>query len=187
MPVKALDLFDAYAKSSLPKDHGYLVSSFFADNSAYSRYDIVSYSNVKSIYPSEDGLTFQTDGKKMFILVEPPNYHQKGMEPYVRPSLEQIPQRFSELDSHVAKNQIKVYWSKKAVISYGSFTIMRPKGMNFSFVFYALPDVYDSLRLFFEKTLNKEAGLPLSDAKKISVALAVSVKETMPWDFGAEK
>jgi hypothetical protein len=187
MPVKAMDLFDAYAKSALPKDHGYLVCSFFSDNSAYSRYDIVSYSNVKSIYPSEDGLTFQTDGKKIFVLVEPANYHQKSQEPYVRPSSEQIPQRFSDLDSHVAKNQTKTYWSKKAVISYGSFTIMRPKGMNFSFVFYALPDVYQSLGLFFEKTFNKEAGLPLSDAKKVALAVATHVKESMPWDTPVEE
>jgi len=53
-----MDLFDAYAKNALPKDHGYVVTSFFSNNSVYSRYEIVSYNNVKSIYPNEEGLTF---------------------------------------------------------------------------------------------------------------------------------
>ena len=107
MPVKAMDLFDAYSKNALPKDHGYIVSSFFAPNTAYSRYEIVSYTNVKSIYPNEEGLTFQTDGKKLYVLVEPSNYPNKGMEPFVRSSIEKIPLRFSELELFTCKNQDK--------------------------------------------------------------------------------
>lgn len=183
MSVKAMDLFDAYQKSALPKEEGFLVSSFFSNNTAYSRYEVVSYANVKSIYPNEDGLTFQTDGKKLYILVEPPNYHQKGIEPYCRPTAEQIPHRFSELELHQCKNLTKVYYGKNSVMSYGSFTVMRPTGMNFSFIFYKLPDVYDSLKLFFEKTFNKEAGIPLADAKKIAAAVTEKVKSAMAWDF----
>ncbi len=182
MPIKAMDLFDAYQKSALPKEEGFLVSSFFSTHTAYSRYEVVSYANVKSIYPNEAGLTFQTDGKKLYILVEPSNYHQKGMEPYVRPSNEQIPLRFSELELHTTKNQSKVFYGKNCVHTYGSFTIMRPTGMNFSFVFYKLPDVYESLQLFFEKTFNKEAGIPLADSKKIAAAVTEKVKAEMYWD-----
>jgi len=182
MPVKAMDLFDAYQKSALPKDHGYLVSSFFSTQLAYSRYEIVSYSNVKSIYPSEEGLTFQTDGKKLYVLVEPPNYHQKGQEPYVRPMAEQIPHRFNELDLYTCKNQFKAYMGKEPVMSYGSFTVMRPTGMNFSFVFYALPDLEESLDLFFQKTFNKEAGMPLADAKKMAKKIAATITASMGWE-----
>jgi hypothetical protein len=181
MAAKAMDLFDAYQKSALPKDHGFLVSSFFSNSTAYSIYEIVSYSNVKSIYPNEGGLTFQTDGKKLYILIEPPNYHQKAQEPYVRQMGEQIPLRFNELELHICKNQIKAYWGKAPVMTYGSFTIMRPTGMNFSFVFYALSDLNESLRLFFEKTFNKEAGMPQADAKKVAAAVAGSVKKDMGW------
>jgi len=182
MPVKAMDLFDAYQKSALPKDQGFLVTSYFSNNSAYSRYEIVSYANVKSIYPNDGGLTFQTDGKKLFILVEPANYPQKGLEPYVRPTEEQIPHRFSELECFPCKNQSKLYYGKDAVISYGSFTIMRPTGMNFAFIFYNLPDLYDSLKLFFEKTFNREAGVPLNDAKKCAAAVSLKVKQCMSWE-----
>ncbi|MDP3176853.1 MAG: hypothetical protein Q8M76_03045, partial [Spirochaetaceae bacterium] len=153
----------------------------------YTHYEIVSYANVKSIYPTEGGLTFQTDGKKLFILMEPPNYHLKNMEPFLRPSAESIPQRFVELDCLTTRNQTKAFWSKQAMISYGSFTIMRPQGLDFSFVFFALPDIYDSISLFCEKTFNKEAGLPQSDAKKIAAAVAACVKESMPWKVVAEE
>lgn len=185
MPVKAMDLFDAYTKNMLPSDHGFIVSSFFSHNTAYSRYEIVSYNNVKSIYPAEDGLTFQTDGKKLHILVEPANYPKKGEEPFVRSSNEMIPHRFAELDLHTCKNQTKIYSGKDAVMSYTSFTIMRPTGINFAFMFYFLPDVYDSMALFFEKTLNKEAGAPLADAKKVAASLGVKIKKAMSWDYSS--
>jgi hypothetical protein len=186
MPVKAMDLFEAYSKSALPKDHGFIVSSFFSQNSAYSRYEIVSYSNVKSIYPNEDGLTFQTDGKKLYLLVEPPNYPNKSVEPFVRSSIDKIPLRFSELELFLSKNQSRVYYAKAAVISYGSFTVMRPSGINFTFCFYHLPDMHQSMQLFFEKTLSKEAGLPLSDAKKVAAGLIEKVKGALAMDFSTE-
>ncbi|HET7838208.1 MAG TPA: hypothetical protein VFL04_00510, partial [Rectinemataceae bacterium] len=144
------------------------------------------YANVKSIYPNDEGLTFQTDGKKLFILVEPPNYPNKGMEPFVRSSAEKIPLRFSELDLYTSKNQTKIYWAKEAVISYGSFTILRPAGINFSFCFYFLPDMYQSMQLFFEKTLSKEVGLPLSDSKKVAAAVAAKIKTAMVLDYSSE-
>jgi len=186
MPVKAMDLFDAYAKNALPKDRGYIVTSQFSHSSVYSRYEIVSYNNVKSIYPSEEGLTFQTDGKKLFILIEPANYPNKGMEPYVRSTAEKIPLRFSELDSHTCKNQTRIYWAKEAVISYGAFTIARPAGINFSFCFYYLPDVHQSIQLFFEKTFSKECSVPIADAKKVASAVSEAVKTKMVWDFTTE-
>lgn len=186
MPVKAMDLFDAYNRSALPQDHGYLVSSFFSASSAYSRYEVVSYNNVKSIYASEDGLTFQTDGKKLYILVEPQNFPMKGEEPYVRKSTEQIPHRFNELESVTCKNQTRIYYSKKAIMSYGSFTVMRPTGINFAIVFYYLPDMFESLALFFEKTFNKEAQVPLSDAKKVAKGVAEKIREAMAWEYSSE-
>ncbi len=185
MPVKAMDLFDAYNKNMLPSEQGFIVSSYFSAHSAYSRYEVVSYNNVKSIYPADNGLTFQTDGKKLHILIEPSNYPKKGEEPYVRSSMEQIPHRFSELDLHTCKNQTKIYSGKEAIMSYTSFTIMKPQGVNFSFIFYNLPDVFDSMTLFFEKTFNKEAGVPMPDAKKVAKELGIKLKKTMAWDYSS--
>ena len=181
MPVKAMDLFDAYARSSLPQEHGYLVSSFFSPSSAYSRYEVVSYNNVKSIYSAEGGLTFQTDGKKLYILIEPQNYPKKGEEPYVRSSTEQIPHRFKELEIFTAKNQTKIMVSKDPIMTYSSFTIMKPEGINFSIVFYNLPDVLDSIKFFFEQTLNKGAQVPKLDAKKGAAYIIEGLKKFSIW------
>lgn len=185
MPLKAMDLFDAYTKNALPNDQGYIVSSFFSPNSAYSHYEVISYNNLKSIYPADGGLTFQSDGKKLHILIEPANYPMKGEEPYVRKSSEMVPHRFSELDLHTCKNQTKIYYGKAAVMSYTSFTVMKPAGVNFSFLFYPLPDTFDSLTMFFEKTFNKEAGVPLSDAKKVAKAVGLRARECMQWEYSS--
>jgi hypothetical protein len=188
MAIKAMDLFDAYSKDMLPKDQGYIISSFFGDKSAYAIYEVVSYSGVKSIYATEDGLTFQTSGKKLHILIEPASYAFKAVEPYVRQAEEQIPLRFSELDILTAKNQTKLMVSQKPIESFGSFTILKPRGLNFSIVFFNLDDLYDSLGLFFEKTFNKEAGLPMADAKKGSQLVVSTMKNNMSFkgDYTSE-
>lgn len=184
MASKAMDLFEAYAQDKLPRDEGYIVSSFFSANSAYSKYEIVSYSGVKAIYLTEDGLTFQSNGKKLHILVEPANYPNKAIEPYVRTSADQIPLRFSELDQMVAKNQTRIMVAKNPIMSFSSFTILKPTGINFSLVFYKLPDIYDTLAIFFEKTYNKEAGVPMVDAKKAAKKTVETARTTMQFMAG---
>jgi hypothetical protein len=179
MASKAMDLFEAYAQDKLPKDEGYIVSSFFNPNSAYSKYEIVSYSGVKSIYLNEEGITFQTNGKKLHVLIEPPNYPNKAIEPYVRSNADQIPLRFSELEQILAKNQTRIMIAKEPIVSFSSFTILKPTGINFALVFYRLPDLFDTLAIFFEKTYNKEAAVPMADAKRAAKRTVEIVKATM--------
>lgn len=181
MATKAMDLFEAYAQDKLPKDEGYIVSSFFSTNSTYSKYEVVSYSGVKSIYVTEEGLTFQTNGKKLHIMTEPANYPNKAIEPYCRSSSDLIPLRFNELDQIVAKNQTRIMIAKQPITSFSSFTILKPTGINFSLVFYRLPDIFDTLTIFFEKTLNKEAGVPMADSKKAAAKIVENLKATMIW------
>jgi hypothetical protein len=179
MAVKAMDLFDAFNQNQLPKDEGYVISSFFSDNTAYSIYEIVSYSGVKTIYRSDTGLTFQTNGKKLHILVEPASYPNKFVEPYVRSNTEQIPLRFSELEQFTAKNQSKIMIARQPIDSFSSFTILKPSGMNFALVFYKLPDLFNTLRIFFEKTFNREAGIPQADAQKCAQRVTEILRAAM--------
>ena len=176
MATKALDLFQAYAEDKLPRDGGYIVSSFFDQNSAYSKYEVVAYNGVKNIYLSEEGLTFQTDGNKLFVLVEPTNYPEKHVEPYVRKMAYQIPHRFNELEIFTAKNQTKVMVSKIPTMTYSSFTILRPTGINFSLLIFNTPDVLNTMEYFFTETINKEAGVPKSDAKKAAADIVEGIK-----------
>lgn len=183
---KAMDLFDAYQQDKLPKDQAYIVSSFINGNTGYSIYEVISYSGVKAIYPEGSGLTFQSSGKKMHILIEPASYPQKAIEPYLRDRAEQIPLRFKELDLLTAKNQIKIYWAKKPIESLSSFTVAKPTGYNISFVFYKAKDLYDTLAKFFEQTFNKDAAVPQADAKKAALAAVKLVEKQMAFkaDFG---
>jgi len=181
MPAKALDLFQAYSQEKLPRDGGYIVSSFFDPSSTYSHYEVVGYSGVKSIQVTEEGLVFQTDGNKLFVLVEPPTYARKHEEPVNRVTGEQIPHRFSELEIYTAKNQTKVMVSKDPVMTYTSFTILKPTGINFALVFYNLPDVLASLGSFFTQTLNKEAGVPQIDSKKAADFIIQGLRKFTIW------
>jgi hypothetical protein len=178
---KAVDLFKAYAEGKLPSEGGYVVSSFLNEHSAYSRYEVVAYSGVKSIVLTNEGLTFQTDGNKLFILAEPPNYAEKHLEPFRRAAKDQIPHRFSELDILTTRNQTKVMVSKTPLMTYGSFTIIKPTGENVAFLFYNLPDVLESIRKFFSTALNKEATVAKTDADKAAMLVVEGLQKFTIW------
>ena len=176
---KVMNLFDAYASDQLPKDQGYIVSSFINGNTGYSIYEVISYSGVKAIYPDGDGLTFQSQGRKLHVLIEPASYPNKSIEPYLREKADQIPLRFKEVDKLICKNQCTIYWAKKPVESLSSFTVARPQGFNVTFVFYNKPDIYTTLAKFFEQSFTNDAGLPMIDAHKGAGSIAAIVKKFM--------
>ena len=181
MALKAMDLFEAYSQNKLPMDEGYIVSSFFKRESAYCIYEIVSYSTVKDFYTSTDSITFQTNGKKIYVLVEPSNYTHKTIEPYCRSQDYQIPLRFSEATIITAKNQTKIMFNKEPQQAISAFTVLKPEGINFAFLFYSRPDVFESIEMFFAKTLNKEAGVPQADAVKAAKEIGALCSKTLTW------
>jgi len=159
------NLFDAYHNNELPSEGGYVVSAFFDEESAYTRYDAISYANVKDMYETQEGLTFQADGAKIFMLVEPPNYAAKHIEPAHRDHRHKIPYRFKELDLFVSAREHRIYIAKEPVMTYGHFTVLRPTGSDFSLIFYRTPQILDVFETFFVESLRKEAGVPLRDAR----------------------
>ena len=181
MQPKALELFKAYADGQLPSEGGYIVSSFLDENSSYARYDVVAYNGVKSIVLTEEGLTFQTDGNKLYVLSEPASYAQKHLEPFRRPVKDQVPHRFSELEILTTRRQTKVMVSKTPQMSYGSFTILKPSGINFSFLFYNQADVLDTIAKFFAATLNKEAAVAKAEAEKAALLVVGVLKKFTIW------
>jgi hypothetical protein len=176
---KVMNLFDAYTRDQLPKDQGYIVSTFINGNTGYSIYEVISYSGVKAIYPDSGGLTFQSQGRKLHALIEPASYPHKGIEPYLREKSDQIPLRFKEVEKITTKTQSTVYYAKKPIEALSSFTVMRPLGYNVSFVFYDQPDLYTTLAKFFEQSFTNDAGLPMIDARKAASEMTVIVKKSM--------
>jgi hypothetical protein len=179
--VRYRNLFEAYNQQKLPFSQGYIVSSFFKESSTYSIIEIVSYAAVKEIYSTGDGLTFVTGGKKLYILVEPDTYHNKPVEPVSRSKTdgEYIPKRFSELETIIAKNQTRIMVAKEPEETFGSFTVLEPKGINFSIVFYDHPDVINTLGIFLQNTLNRQRKVPEGDAKKAAKLITDIVLKTM--------
>ncbi len=177
----AMDLFEAYSKKQLPMDKGFIVSSFFKEDSFYSIYEIISYSTVKDIYLAGNGLVFQTNGKKMFLMVEPSDYPHKSVEPVFRDRAYQVPLRFKTSNIITAKNQSNIIFSKEPQDAISAFTVVKPSGMDSAFLFYESPNLFDAIETFFQKTLNREAKVPLADSKKIAATFAGLCKETLTW------
>ena len=178
--VKFRNLFDAYLKGKLPRNHGYIVSSFFSDKTAYSIIEVVSYAGVKEIFPSGEGLQFIAGGKKLYILVEHDTYDKKFIEPVSRAQGESIPKRFNEVETIIARNQTRLMVAKEPNELTGSFTILKPSSINFSIVFYDdIGDVYSTLGDFFVHTLNRLRKVPQSDAEKAAKLITSIVEKTM--------
>lgn len=168
MALRAMDLYDAYDKNMLPKDEGYVVSGFYMTDSPYTIIEVVSYAEVKNFHASKDSLTFQADGKKIYIMVEPSSYNQKSTEPYLRPSKYQIPMRFNALNIHTCKNQYKIMYNKEPLQVMTSFTILKPMGQNFSFIVFSSDETKHALSVLLERVFNKEAAVPHNDATKVA-------------------
>ena len=160
------ELFSAYSNSELPTDGGYIVSAFFDKGSTYSKYEVTAYDNVKDIYLTDEGLTFQADGKKMFILVEPANYSSKHTEPAYRDDFHKIPYRFNEVETIVSRRQDRIMIGREPIITYTSFTILKSTGHNFSYIFYPNDNLPAIMEKFFTDTIWKDANVPKIDAEK---------------------
>jgi hypothetical protein len=128
------------------------------------------------------GLQFITGGKKLYVLVEPDTYQVKYQEPVSRTEEERIPKRFNELEIFTAKNQTKIMIAKEPTESYGSFTILKPTGINFAVVFYQIPDLYKTIAMFFAESLNRQRKVPEYDAKKAAMIIADILKKQMSFE-----
>ena len=178
------ELFEAYKNGELPSDGGYIISVYYDDNSTYTKYEITSYNNVKSIYAGEDGLTFQADGKKMFILAEPVNYPKKHTEPAYRDDAHKIPYHFKEIQKFVTRRHDNIMIGKQPVISYGSFTILKPAGNNRSYLFFPTDDLPEAIEKYFKETLWKDANVPKIDAEKISEMILQRFNDFVAFQIG---
>jgi len=165
------DLFEAFRDNELPMDGGYILSDFYDEHTSYTRYEVISYSNVKDIYMTEEGITFQADGRKIFVLVEPVNYSQRHIEPCYRDDAHRVPYRFKEMELYTSKRQDKIMIAKEPIETYTAFTVLNETGLNNSYLCYAEDDLVDTIEKFFFSALWKNSNVPRSDSKKASELL----------------
>ena len=173
------ELFEAYLQNALPTDGGLIITSYFDTSTTYTKYEVTSYANVKDFYRTEDGIVFQADGYKQFIVVEPASYNRKHMEPAMRDGNHSIPYRFKEVDTFVTKRQDRIIMGREPVITYGSFTILEPTGENFAYIAYKDDDVLESVRAFFAETIWKDARVPKTDAEKAADGISKTLSRIL--------
>lgn len=157
-------LFEAYTEGSLPQEGGYVVSVFFDDHSNYARFEAISYGNVKDIYLNEEGITFQADGRKLYVLYEPVSYSQKQIDPCFRDDAHRIPYRFKELEKFTTKRQDRVYLAKDYVETFTSFSVLSESSSNESYVVYQGDNAADLICKFVLMTLWKNLRIARTDA-----------------------
>ena len=165
--ANAKELFPAYQAGELPREHGYVVSTFYHDSSNYTRYELISFDNVKDIFIGEEGLTFQAEGRKLYVLVEPAGWPSNHTEPAYRVEAERIPYRLKELIDYRTRRQDHVYVGREPVVTYNAFTIMKPIGQDASYVFYPVEDVRKNIMEFFRLSLWKQARVPQGDVREV--------------------
>jgi hypothetical protein len=171
------ELFKAYMTSELPTEGGLIITSFFDEETTYTKYEVTSYNNVKDIYRNDEGVVFQADGYKQFVIVEPASYSKKHIEPAMRDGGHSIPYRFKEVDTYITKRQDKILVGKEPVVTYTSFTILQPVGENFAYVLYRESDILQTVEAFFAKSLWQDARVPKMDAEKVGKAIALTLKK----------
>ncbi|WP_018526510.1 hypothetical protein [Alkalispirochaeta alkalica] len=165
---KFQELFSAYQNGTLPSDHGYIVSVFYHNNSTYTRYEVISFNNVKDIYITDEGLVFQAEGKKLYVMVEPAGWPNSHIEPAYRTDAERIPYRKRDLLDYTTRRQDHVYIGKEPVVTYTSFTVLKSIGQDISYVFYDHGDIRETILEFFRLSLWKQARVPQGDARKVT-------------------
>ena len=187
MDVQSIDLFQAHSEGKVALEGGYIVSSFFQDGSSYAKFEVMGYKAVKSLSSTEEGLTFQSDANKMFVLVEPADYEHKDVEPFARDGQHQVPHRFSELEQITAANMARIMLSRQPVSVYSFFTVARPTPLSSSLLFDNLPGVLDSIAAYFERILIARAGVPPFDAAEAARRIVAALKRFTIWQEVVEK
>ncbi len=179
--LHAVHLFDAYKQGKLPKYGGYIVSSNFQPDTNYSIFEIAGYDNVQEIRLEGDSLVFKSAGCKLYVLIEPANYPFKNVEPVQRESDKSIPYRFSELFILTTKKHDTIYIGKKPIISYSSFTIVKPRKNDFAILFYNVPDVFENIQEFLASVFNKGVGILKRDSQKAARITVQGIKNFNTW------
>jgi len=173
------DLFDAYTNGNLPSETGYIISIFFDDSSNYTRFEVICYGNVKDIYANDEGITFQADGRKIFMLFEPVSYSGKQTDPCFRDDRHKIPYRFKELDLYTTKRQDRVYLGKEPVETYTSFTVLNETGFNQSFIVYKDDTTPETIAKTFMLTLWKNLRISKIDSEAVAKMVEESVNKLL--------
>lgn len=172
MEKKWVELFQGIAKSEIPFDGtGFILATHFDTQSNYTRIEIIAFKNVKNFVHSGDGITFYSDGFKIFLLYEPVTYRFRFMEPYLRDAKDSIPLRLKELHVMELPNHDRLFVSRQPYMSYGSFNIEKPDTGNFVYYFFDGPELENNLFHFTGKILIDDLKFPRTQVPQVTALI----------------
>ena len=179
--AKATSLLKAYVNETVPMDGGFIVSGLFEAGTIYAIYEITAYKNVKEIFKTPEGLIFRTDGNRAHVLVEPPTYAKRFLDPVNRDQGKSIPYRFNELHVITGQRQEKVMVGKEPITLHSTFTIMDKGADYFAFVFHPTEDVFIAMKRFLADSLYNDCQLSHHDAMASAETILGTVKKFTIW------
>jgi hypothetical protein len=180
--AKAVSLLKAYQNELIPTHGGFIISSNFDKSTTYAIYEITAFATLKDIYQTGDIFNFKTDGDRTHILVEPPIYTGKSVEPTYREAGKSIPYRFYELDIITGKKQEKIMIPREPLKLHSYFTVQNSHGDDFSFLFFPTEDVYIAIQKFLADTLYNDCNVNKNDAVEVSKLAVNTVKKFSVWN-----
>ena len=185
-------LMESYNRGILPEiDAGFILTLNVPDMINIQRkldpyrIEMVSYSGVKSIHELDDGLKFNSSGRKIVSLIEPVNYPNKHQEPAFRSTrtTEHIPFRIAECYSFLTSdNKIRVLLPTKPIECLYSFTIKYPKKGDVSVIYFIFHDDIDGVILPYissnlEMILKRVVNVQSLEAKRIARGFINNVRK----------
>lgn len=173
----AMSLIKAYMTEQIPSDGGFIITAYFLPGNNYSIYEVTAYRNVKDIYRTGDGITFKTDGNRTHLLVEPPTYTNKHVEPVNREVGKSVPYRFNEMTILGGGKYEKIMVPEKPLMLYSSFTILEKESDFFSYLFVPTKDVYVAIRKFMADSLYNDCNISTAVSKEAAGKLLDTVKK----------
>ena len=180
--AKAITLLKAYQQELIPTNGGFIITSNFDPDSVYSIFEITAFATLKDIYQTGDVFNFKTDGDRTHILVEPPIFTGKSVEPTFREADRSIPYRFYELDIITCSRQEKIMIPKEPVKLHSYFTVQNSKGSDFTYLFFPTEDVYVAIKRFIADSLYNDCNIDKTDAIQAANLALTTIKKFTIWD-----
>lgn len=189
---KAIFFDEAYSKGLLPQiTEGYIFCLTVPNIDDVSKkldpflLKMISYNGLKAVFPFEDGVKFQAQGKSMYCMLETINYPLKHEEPTSRStrSTAYMPHRFDECEIfHTKDNKYKVLIPQKAHDSFDSFTVNFPAKGDICVLYYIYDKDLDGVVFpFMEENiafiLKANLDIKKNDSENISKKFMAIVKQ----------
>lgn len=175
---KALDLYQAYAENKIPQDQGIIFQASFDKNGMWIIFEYIVYSEITSLFLSDEGITFQASALKTVFLMESSDFPEKEIDPVYRIIHKNLPFRISDMDICGEESRSIIRYNKGPVRVYGLFSVEKSAGKDFSFVFTVNTESFFALHRLIKKTLEEECGVPSDTALSVAVKTITILKKT---------